>query len=91
MAHRASALHGAVDESGRGMTPDQMEAEAVASARERLTAKYADELDDIFRRLCVERGLDLVTVRRTIYKRVSQTEALTLVCHGWEVIEEDSL
>lgn len=70
---------------------DLLIAEAQTKAEAVLVDRYQAEFDAIYRDICVKRGLELVTVRRTIYKRVTPIDALTLERHGWERMEEDSL
>lgn len=65
--------------------------EAQTKAEALLIERYPDEFAEIHREICVRRGLDLVTVRRTIYRSVTPLEAMELSRHGWEEIEEGSL
>lgn len=50
---------------------------------------HQDEFDEIHRETRVKNGLDLVTVRRTVVRQVTPMEALVLVRHGWERVEND--
>lgn len=70
---------------------DLLEIEAQAKAEAVLIEKYPDEFDAIYQDFCVRYGLETVTVYKTIYKRVAPIDAITLVRHGWKVLEEDSL
>lgn len=63
------------------------ETSAKAEAESILISRYKDEFDELFRVECLKRDIAMVTVCRTVYKRVTELEAVTLVRHGWQVIE----
>lgn len=67
-----------------------VEVEAQTAAENQLRDKYPDEFEEIFRVTCLKRGLNLVKIRRTITKVVSEAEA-ELLCRpsfGWERVPE---
>lgn len=61
----------------------------LAQVHSHLIARHTEEFEELYRIELLKNGLEFVTLRRTITKRVSETEARILERNGWERIPDE--